>query len=81
MDAANYLYKELRKEKISTILDDREVRVGVKFNDIDLIGIPIRINVGKKIKDQMIEIKMRKNNSFDEISLYDAITKCGNSSL
>ena len=75
MDAANYLYKELRKEKISTILDDREVRVGVKFNDIDLIGIPIRITVGKKIKDQMIEIKMRKNDSFDEISLYDAITK------
>ena len=75
MDAANYLYEELRKEKISTILDDREVRVGVKFNDIDLIGIPIRITVGKKIKDQMIEIKMRKNDSFDEISLYDAITK------
>lgn len=75
MDAANYLYEELRKENISTILDDREDRVGVKFNDMDLIGIPIRITIGNKIKDQMVEIKLRKNDSFDEISLYDAITK------
>jgi len=75
MDAANYLYGELRKEKISTILDDREERVGVKFNDMDLIGIPIRITVGNKIKDQIVEIKERKKAEFEEISLYDAISK------
>ena len=75
MDAANYLYENLRKEGISTILDDREERVGVKFNDMDLIGIPIRITIGNKIKDQIVEIKQRNKEEFEEISLYDAITK------
>ncbi len=75
MDAANYLYGELRKGNISTILDDREERVGVKFNDMDLIGIPIRITIGNKIKDQIVEIKERKKSEFEEISLYDAMTK------
>lgn len=60
MDAANYLYESLRKSKISTILDDREERAGVKFNDMDLIGIPIRITIGNKIKEQIVEIKERK---------------------
>lgn len=75
MDAANYLYGELRKAGISTILDDREERVGVKFNDMDLIGIPIKITVGNKIKDQIVELKQRKKDSFEEVSLYDVLTK------
>lgn len=75
MDAANYLYENLRKQGISTILDDRQERVGVKFNDMDLIGVPIRITVGNKIKDQTVEIKLRNKDEVLEISLYDAITK------
>lgn len=75
MDAANYLYGELRKNEISTILDDREERVGVKFNDMDLIGVPIRITVGNKIKDQLVEIKERRKEGFEEISLYDALAR------
>lgn len=75
MDAANYLYGELRKNGISTILDDRDERVGVKFNDMDLIGVPIRITIGNKINDQMVEIKQRKKEEFEEISLYDVLTK------
>lgn len=75
MDAANYLYDALRNSKISTILDDREERVGVKFNDMDLIGIPIRITVGNKIKDQIVEIKQRKKDDFEEVSLYDALSR------
>lgn len=74
-DAANYLYGELRKNGISTILDDRDERVGIKFNDMDLIGIPIRITVGNKINDQLIEIKERKKSTFEEISLYDALSR------
>ena len=74
-DAANYLYTELKNNGISTILDDRDERVGVKFNDADLIGIPIRITVGNKINDQLIEIKERKKDSFEEISLYDALAR------
>lgn len=75
MDAANYLYKSLRKENISTILDDREERAGVKFNDMDLIGIPIRVTIGNKIQDQLVEIKLRKKDSYEEVSLYDALDK------
>ena len=75
MDAANYLYESLRKQKISTILDDRDERAGVKFNDMDLIGIPIRITIGNKISEQVVEIKKRKDAEFEEISLYDALAK------
>lgn len=75
MDAANYLYENLRRGGISTILDDRQERVGVKFNDMDLIGIPIRITVGNKIKDQTVEIKLRDKEDIIETSLYDAISK------
>ena len=75
MDAANYLYENLRKIKISTILDDREERVGDKFNDMDLIGIPIRITIGNKIIDQIVEIKQRKKDEFEEVSLYDALVR------
>lgn len=74
-DAANYLYTELKSNGISTILDDRNERAGVKFNDADLIGIPIRITIGNKINDQLVEIKERKKDSFEEISLYDALAR------
>ncbi len=74
-DAANYLYKELKSQNISTILDDRNERAGVKFNDMDLIGIPIRITVGNKIKEQLVEIKQRDKNEFEDISLYDALSR------
>jgi len=75
MDAANYLYNELRRNGISTILDDRDERAGVKFNDADLIGIPIRITIGNKINDQLVEVKERKKEEFEEVSLYDALVK------
>ena len=74
MDAANYLYNELRNSNVSVLLDDREERAGVKFNDMDLIGIPIKITIGNKINDGLVEIKKRESNSYDEISLYDAVS-------
>ena len=75
MDAANYLYNELRNNEISTILDDREERIGVKFNDMDLIGIPIRITIGNKINEQLVEIKLRNEDKYSETSLYDVLSK------
>jgi len=54
------LYKKLRAAGISVLLDDREVRAGVKFNDADLIGCPIRITVGERgLQDEMVELKPR----------------------
>ena len=64
---ANSLYDILNKEGISTLLDDRDERAGVKFNDIDLIGIPIRITIGKKFNENIVEFKLREEKDSKEI--------------
>lgn len=56
---ANDLYKELMSHGIEVILDDRKARPGVKFNDIDLIGIPLRITVGRDVENNEVEFKER----------------------
>ena len=56
------LHDKLNEIGIDTILDDRKETVGIKFNDMDLIGIPIRITIGKKfIEEELIEVKFRNN--------------------
>ena len=75
LEAANHLYKELKKENIDVLMDDRNERVGVKFNDIDLIGIPIRITIGKKIDEHLCELKLRDKEDVDEISIFDVLYK------
>ena len=67
MNFANELYEKLENEKIDVLLDDRDERPGVKFNDMDLIGIPIRITVGKKLADGKVEFKLRKEKDCLEI--------------
>jgi prolyl-tRNA synthetase len=58
---AEELYNTLQNAEISVLFDDREERAGVKFNDADLIGLPIRITVGEKgLKEGMVELKERK---------------------
>ena len=47
-DAAEKVYAELLKRRVETVLDDRDERAGVKFNDADLIGIPFRVTVGPR---------------------------------
>ena len=59
METAEKIYKELINSGIEVLLDDRDERPGVKFKDADLIGIPIRITVGKKSGEGIIEYKMR----------------------
>ena len=56
---------------IEVILDDRNERPGVKFKDADLIGIPIRITIGKKAGNGIVEYKIRRS---AEIVEYDADT-------
>lgn len=57
---AEQLYRDLQDAGISVLFDDREDRAGVKFNDADLIGCPLRITAGEKaLKDGMIELKER----------------------
>ena len=60
---------------IDTLIDDRKERAGVKFNDMDLIGIPMRITVGKKITDEMVEFKMRNEENSEDCKLDSVIEK------
>lgn len=70
---ANKLYEELNKLGIDTLLDDRDVRPGVKFNDLDLIGIPIRVTIGKKINDNLVEFKLRNSSDSKDILVDDIV--------
>ena len=70
---AEKLYNELNKKHIEVIYDDREERPGVKFKDMDLIGIPLRLTVGKKIKENQVELKYRHNGKQEDISLDDIV--------
>ena len=71
----NKLYDELNKNGIDTMIDDREERAGVKFNDADLIGMPIRITVGKKAQDGIVEVKERNKEEVEEINVENIIDK------
>ena len=68
---ANDLYDKLTSSTIECLLDDRDERAGVKFNDMDLIGIPIRITVGNKIKDNIVELKLRNSDVTRDIKMTD----------
>jgi prolyl-tRNA synthetase len=58
---AEEIYNELQSAGITVLFDDRDERAGVKFNDADLIGCPIRVTVGEKaLQNGMVELKPRK---------------------
>lgn len=73
MEVANKLYDELNNDGIDTLLDDRDERPGVKFNDLDLLGIPIRITLGKKLSENKVEFKLRKENESIDLDLNDVV--------
>ncbi len=73
MELGEKLYKELTSQGIEVLLDDRNERAGVKFNDRDLIGIPIRITVGKKASESIIEYSLRTSSDKQEIKEEQAI--------
>ncbi|MBQ1551015.1 MAG: proline--tRNA ligase, partial [Bacilli bacterium] len=76
-DALNYAYsleKELEEAGIDVLVDDRDERAGVKFNDMDLLGIPFRVTVGRAFKDGEVEFKLRRDSDSTNIST-DKIVK------
>lgn len=75
---ADSLYENLNNENIETILDNRDERPGVKFKDMDLIGIPIRITIGKKYNEGKVELKLRNKEEIKEINLNDVTEKIKN---
>ena len=68
-EVAEQLYKQLNDLGIDTLLDDRNERPGVKFNDMDLIGIPVRITVGKKVEQNQVEIKKRTEEQSKDVDI------------
>ena len=69
MQAAEHIYDTLTALKIDTLLDDRDERAGVKFNDADLIGVPLRLTLGKKLKNGLVELKVRGSAQTEDIAL------------
>jgi len=74
-EIAEKLYAELNEKGIDTILDDRDERPGVKFNDMELIGIPIRITVGKKIADGEVELKLRTDSETKVVKTEEVVSE------
>ena len=74
MKIANEIYEELRKTGVRVVLDDRNERAGVKFKDSDLMGVPMRITVGKKVTEGEIEFKLRTEEVIN-IKIEDVINK------
>ncbi len=72
---AETIYQELLKAGVDALIDDRKERPGVKFKDADILGIPIRITVGKKAAEGIVEYKLRKDASFSEISGEEAAAR------
>ena len=72
---ANEIYDKLTAAGIEVIFDDRDERPGVKFKDMELIGIPARITVGKKISENLVEFKERKTGNQEEISIDEVVEK------
>ena len=72
---ADEIYNELMKSGAEVMLDDRKERPGVKFKDADLLGIPIRITVGRGAADGMVEYKLRRDADKVEISAAESIER------
>jgi prolyl-tRNA synthetase len=70
--AGEKIAAELETAGLDVLLDDREERAGVKFKDADLIGIPYRINVGKKSADGLVELVTRSTRVSEDVALGDA---------
>ena len=72
---ANKIYDYFTSKGIDVLLDDRDERPGVKFKDMDLIGIPYRITVGKNAINNIVEFKARTETDKQDLTYDEVITK------
>jgi len=73
-ETAEKIYADLLDQDIDVLLDDRDERAGVKFNDADLLGIPVRVTVGLRgVRNGQVEIKLRAESEGIVVPIEDAI--------
>ena len=77
MAMADKIDQQLTEAGYEVLVDDRKERAGVKFADSDLIGIPIRVTVGKKAQDGIVEIKIRKTGETVEVKQEELVNTVG----
>ncbi|MCI7147823.1 MAG: proline--tRNA ligase [Candidatus Fimisoma sp.] len=70
---AEEIYSRLSDAGVEVLLDDRDERPGVKFKDADLLGIPVRITVGKRAPEGVVEYKLRREAEKQEMSVSEAV--------
>ena len=70
---ANDLYDELTGRGLDVLLDDRNERPGVKFKDLELIGIPVRITVGRGAAQGMVELRRRTDSENADVAVADIV--------
>ena len=74
-EAGEKLYRELQRAGLEVLLDDRDERAGVKFKDADLIGIPYRITIGKKISDGVVELFDRASRVSEDVKVKEVVER------
>jgi prolyl-tRNA synthetase len=74
LEVATDLAQKLEAAGFDVLLDDRDERPGVKFKDADLVGIPFRINVGKKVTEGMIEVVQRSTRTSTDVMIAEAVS-------
>lgn len=74
--SAEVLYRDLESHGFDVLLDDRSERAGVKFKDADLLGMPVRVNIGARgLKEGIVELVTRKTKTVDKVKAEEATEK------
>lgn len=76
LQAAEELYQRLRESGIEVLIDDRDERIGVKFKDADLIGIPIQIVIGQQAEQGIVEVTERRTDRMDSADRTEQKQSC-----
>ncbi|MEO8433682.1 MAG: proline--tRNA ligase [Pyrinomonadaceae bacterium] len=74
-EAGEKLYQEMQAAGLDVLLDDRDERAGVKFKDADLVGVPFRITVGKKVADGLVELFDRSTKQSEDVKIDEVVAR------
>lgn len=76
MRVATQIHEELNAAGIDAILDDRDLRPGIKFNDSELVGFPVRLGIGaRSLKEENVEFTLRTNGEREAVPVTEAVAR------